>query len=439
MRASHGFLPLLACYLVAQMMGSATVLGEPRASGIAGSVQEERPLARMVGEYLTTSDSQRADELLHDIQREPGAGVDEIRAIINAGPRYRTQAVGTLPSQPVRVRGRQFWYGLFVPPSYTPDKTYALVICLHGAGFTGDSYLERWRTRLGENYMLACPTLIHGTWWTRLAEELVLSTIRAVRARYRIDANRMFLTGMSNGGIGAWLIGFHYAPSFAGIAPMAGGVDDVLFPFLQNLRHTPVYIIHGRKDQVMPVELSRSIAKTLSEYGYPVTYREHERSHPLAGAHFFPREELPDLVAWFDAQRRDPFPSSTTLVRDASHLKTFGWVRIDATDRIAAFTENLVEGRDEYIVNRVYAKLEARISAPNRIEVRTERVRRFTLFLSPELVDLSKPVLVVTNGRAAYEGPVTAQLSTLLREARLRQDWDALYPAQLSLAVESQE
>ena len=35
---------------------------------------------------------------------------------------------------------------------------------------------------------------------------------------------------------------------------MASGIDDVLFPFLENLRTTPTYIIHGAQDQVMPVE-----------------------------------------------------------------------------------------------------------------------------------------------------------------------------------------
>jgi predicted esterase len=96
---------------------------------------------------------------------------------------------------------------------------------------------------------------------------------------------------MSNGGIGTWLIGMHHAPLFAGLAPMASGLDDVLMPFLGNLRNTPVYIIHGVKDQVMPVVLSRTIARELTALGYPHVYREHEGEHPMAGGHYFPREE----------------------------------------------------------------------------------------------------------------------------------------------------
>jgi hypothetical protein len=164
-------------------------------------------------------------------------------------------------------------------------------------------------------------------------------------------------------------------------------------------------------------------------------YREHKRVHPHAGGHFFPREELPDLVAWFGATRRNPYPKHLTAVRDASHLLPFGWTRIDATDRIAAFSEQLVDRRDEDVINRRYARIEAQIAAPNRIEVRTRYVRRYTLFLNDRLVDYEKPVTIVTDGQVTYEGPVAPSVETLLREARHRQDRYLLYPVKLSLTV----
>lgn len=346
------------------------------------------------------------------------------------------EPVGMQAGRPVRVGDRTYSFGLYVPPSYQPTKDYGLIICLHGAGFTGDAYLDRWQTRLGSEYILACPTLRQGTWWTREAEELVLATIRAVQHQYRIDPDRVFLTGMSNGGIGAYLIGLHHAPLFAGVAPMAAGLDDVLLPLLENLRQTPVYIIHGTHDQVMPVGLSRTIVRELQRLGIPYVYREHDRIHPQAGGHFFPREELPDLVAWFDATRRIPYPTHLVTVRDASHLLPFAWMRIDATDRIAAFSENLIDRQDEDVANRRYARLEARIAAPNRIEVHTRLVRRYTLFLNDTLIEYAQPVTVLTNGRVSYHGMVTPSVETALREARHRQDRSLFFPVKLSLSVE---
>ena len=336
------------------------------------------------------------------------------------------------------MRGHTHHLALSVPLTYQPAKGYGLVVCLHGAGFTGEAYLERWQARLGEDYVLACPTAPMGAWFTRGAEELVLETIRSVQRRYHIDPDRVFLTGMSNGGIGAWVIGMHDAPLFAGIAPMASGLDNVLLPFLANLRSTPLYIIHGAKDQVMPVELSRTITKELTRLGYPFVYREHDREHPMAGGHYFPREELPDLVTWLNAQRRNPLPTSVTVVREASHFQSFGWVRIDTTDAIAAFSEDLVSKRDELTREKRYARLDASVTAPNRIEVETGLVRRYTLFLNDQLVDLSKPVMVVTNKQVSFEGMVVPTVETLLRQARLRQDARQLFPAQLSIQVLSQ-
>ncbi len=395
------------------------------------------PLSLLVHEYLETDEPEKAEQLLSEILHTPGANLDAVATIIKTGRPYGLEPVGLQASQPVRVRERTYSYGLSVPQSYQPSQPYGLVVCLHGAGFTGDAYLERWQPRLGEDYILACPTYLSGAWWTRQAEDLVLATIRSVQARYHVDPDRVFLTGMSNGGIGTYLVGMHHAPLFAGLAPMASGLDDVLLPFLENLRHTPVYMIHGRNDQVMPVELSRTIAKEMTRLGYDFVYREHERVHPMAGGHFFPREELPALVAWFGAHRREPYPKSLTVVRDASHLTSFDWVRIDATDRIASFTEHLTDNRDETILNRVYARLDATVVAPDRIEVRTQRVKRYSLFLNQVLVDLSGPVTIVTNGRVSYHGPVTPDLETLLRDARLRHDRERLFPVILTIPVET--
>ena len=406
---------------------SASAAVEPQASG--------QSLATLITHYLTVEDRVSAESLLQEILAHPRASLLRVSRLLRESRTYEAAPVGMLPSQPVRVRGRTLSYGLFVPSAYDPETAFPLVICLHGAGFTGDSYLERWATRLGESHILACPTSMAGTWWTRSNEELVLATIRNVHVRYRIDPDRIYLTGMSNGGIGAWIIGMHHAPRFAAVAPMAGGIDDVLYPFLENLRQTSLYVIHGAKDRIMPVWLSRNVTNELARLGIAFTYREHEWTHPHAGGHFFPRQELPTLVEWFKQQRRDPYPRRVTVVRDASHLTDFGWVRIEATDRIAMFSEQLIDQHGDLIKNKVYARLAVDVRGENHFEVRTDRVRRYTLFLNDALVDFSGPVTVVTDGRTSFQGQVTPRVETLLRDVRRRQDVDGLYPAQLTIDV----
>ena len=395
-------------------------------------------LASQVFRYLDATNGEEADRLLHEIQLHPEASVERVTRIIQAERIYDTQPIGTLPDERIQIQGRAYPLALSIPLTYQPSKGYGLVVCLHGAGFTGDIYLERWQARLGDDYILACPTYAVGAWFTKRAEDLVLATIQQVCGRYHVDPDRIFLTGMSNGGIGAWLIGMHHAPLFAGLAPMASGLDGVLMPFLANLRNTPVYIIHGAKDQVMPVELSRSISRELTALGYPHVYREHQREHPMAGGHFFPREELPDLVTWLNKQRRDPLPTRLTLVREASHFQPFGWVRLDATDPIAAFSDDLVTKHDERIKRREYAKLDAAVVASNRIEVKAERVQRYSLFLNSQLIDVAKPITVLTNGQLSFEGTVTPSLDTLLRQARIRHDPRQLFPIHIAVTIQMQ-
>jgi len=404
----------------------------------AGAGAPSAEMKTQVFRYLDSTNADEAARTLQTILSDPHATIDQTIGIIQTGRDYAPQPIGTIPDEEIDVQGEVYNLALSVPLTYQVTKGYGLVVCLHGAGFTGQAYLERWQTRLGEDYVLACPTVPMGAWFTRDAEELVLATIRFVQRRYHIDPDRIFLTGMSNGGIGTWVIGMHDAPLFAGIAPMAGGLDRVLMPFLANLRSTPIYIIHGAKDQVMPVELSRTISKELTSLGYHFVYREHDREHPMAGGHYFPREELPELMTWLNAQRRKPLPTSVTVVREASHFQPFGWVRIDATDAIAAFSEDLVSKRDDLIKGQVYARLDASIVAPNRIEVRAERVQRYSLFLNEQLVDSSKPLVVLTNGQVSFDGSVTPSLETLLRQARLRQDSQQLFPIHLPIQVRKQ-
>jgi hypothetical protein len=164
-------------------------------------------------------------------------------------------------------------------------------------------------------------------------------------------------------------------------------------------------------------------------------YREHQREHPMAGGHYFPKEELPDLIAWLDSRHREPLPRRLTVVRDASHFQPFNWVRIESTDAIAAFSEDLIDKRDERIKRREYAKIDAAFVGDNRIEVTAERVQRYSLFLNERLIDFSKPLTVMTNGRLSFEGMVSASVETLLRQARLQKDPERLFPVHLTIAI----
>jgi dienelactone hydrolase len=383
--------------------------------------------------YLAASDA--AEQILPTVSTHPLDEVETaLRQLLAAKPSGQPP-VGKLPGQRILVGSKTYHYALYVPESYQGQHVYPLVVCLHGAGFGGETYLERWQPRLKDGFLLACPTINNAAWWNKDAEDLVMAVVSEVSRTYWIDPNRIFLTGMSNGGTGTFLIGLNHADRFAALVPMASALPRALYPLLENARATRFYIIHGARDQVMPVQYSRDLVSHLEANGFQVVYREHEQEHPMAGGHFFPREELPDLVDWLSVRHRLPTPRKLTVVRDRDHTGRLYWVRIDESRGAASFRASETD-KDESrrLQNGAWARLEARLDG-NTIAVRTERVARYTLLLNRDLVDFDKPVLVLTNGAVSFEGRVNPDAAILLREARVTPDSDRLVLAEIRVTV----
>lgn len=418
-------------WFVAVLIGSGLIAACVRSSPVPAPPSSPPP---PVTPYLYTTDSQEATRLLEKLLNHP---ITELLRALKAPRDYPTALTGRLPEQTILVHGEENLYGLYVPKGYQPAQAYPLIICLHGAGFDGDTYLDRWQPRLGERYLLACPSFEAAAWWTPEAEELVLAVLREVTRNYHVDLDRVFLTGMSNGGVGTYLIGLNHTDLFAALIPMAGALPDALLPLLDNARTTPFYLIHGAKDQVIPAKYSQAVQAYLQKRGYSVVYREHDQVHPMAGGHFFPREELPALINWLEKQRRIPPVRQITVVRDRDHPGRADWIRIDeispdvgsfwASEQNPEETRRLAEG--------LYARIEAKIESGNRIEVTVQHVRRYSVLLNDQWVDLSQPVQIITNGEVSFEGKVTPDAGVLLEETRRRPDPESLVLAAIEINV----
>ncbi len=411
------------------------LIGGLAASCQRGADRQDRPpvpgLAEAVAEYLRADDSE-ADDLLPVLAANPPEVLETALRHALRRVLMENAPTGRLPGRSLHVADRDERYGLYVPDSYDPGKPHGLIVCLHGAGFDGDSYLGRWAPRLQEGYLLACPTVEMGMWWTEGAEELVLAVIRDVSLHYNIDHHRIILSGMSNGGIGTYLIGLNHPDRFAALVPMAAVLPHALFPLLDNAKHLPFYVIHGASDQVMPVRFSRDVVSYLEGKDYEVVYREHDHTHPLAGGHFFPRQELGSLVDWLDNRRRKPAPAELTVVRDRDHTGRSYWLDVvGISAQAGSFWASERDPEEEGRLNRgEYARIEASVR-DNQFDVRTRNVTRYRVVLSREVVDLDRSIRIVTNGAVSFEGKVQPDARLMLREARTR-----LEPEPVLAAVE---
>ena len=77
--------------------------------------------------------------------------------------------------------------------------------------------------------------------------------------------------------------------------------------------------------------------------------------------------------------------------------------------------------------------IEAINQGQNRLEITTTNVTRFTLWLHPSMVDVSKPVHIMLNGQSCFKGLVVPSLTVALESFERRQDGRLVYPARITL------
>jgi len=151
-------------------------------------------------------------------------------------------------------------YLLWLPSDYSKakSKTYPLLIFLHGSGERGDnldlvkkhgppSFVE---SKPDFPFITVSPQCPNGTRWPWKIEDLQ-AMLEQVLIKYRVDTNRIYLTGLSMGGFGTWAWACSQPGRFAAIAPVCGGGYT---HYAYELINTPVWAFHGDADDVVPVK-----------------------------------------------------------------------------------------------------------------------------------------------------------------------------------------
>ena len=198
-----------------------------------------------------------------------------------------------------------------LPRGYAPGsgKSWPLILFLHGAGERGD--LERVKAWTMANTCVpkvaeehpdfpfvvvtpACPPL---TSWSQLPYSIG-ALLDEVLAKYDVDPDRVYLTGLSMGGYGTWSLAAWFPERFAAIAPVCGIADPAR---VERLRHIPVWAFHGALDPYVPLQQDEAAVGVLRAAGgdvrltvYPdVGHESWERAY--AGT---------ELYDWFLRHRR---------------------------------------------------------------------------------------------------------------------------------------
>ena len=205
--------------------------------------------------------------------------------------------------------GSRGGFSLYVPEYYTPDRAWPLVMALHGGSGNGRGFLWSWlRDARSHGAIVVAPTATGSTsnksTWALMGEDTdtanLARILELVRGRWNIDADRMLLTGMSDGGTFCYVTGLQSASPFTHLAPVAATFHPLMAEMAdaERLRGLPVYLVHGRLDWMFPVQVARQTREALSAAGADVIYRELDDL-----SHTYPREINAEILRWLGGGR----------------------------------------------------------------------------------------------------------------------------------------
>lgn len=270
-------------------------------------------------------------------------------------------------------------YGLYLPKNFDEQKKYPLVIMLHGAGSNHRLALRRvfGKTNFeGENdveasryfpewddveYIVASPYARGTAGYRGIPEKDVWDVVADVKRRFSIDEDRMYLTGLSMGGGGTLWIGLSRPDVWAAIAPVCPAPPKGTEDIAQNAYNLPVHFFHGDQDQAVPVTVSRDWVENLKNLGTKVEYKEYEGVNHDS---WEPAYKDGFIFDWFGQFKRSLYPDEVKFASGQYKYGSAYWVKLD----------KLIPGK--------VAKLEARFSKTNTLEVKVTDLSAFTLKLA---------------------------------------------------------
>ena len=213
---------------------------------------------------------------------------------LTARPRrpFRPPEVGVTRLAPDRERGAL----LYVPPTYDPASPAPLLVALHGAGGFAGSWSHLFPLCEEHTIVMLAPDS-RGRTWDRAVTDFgpdvgfVDATLRYTFERCAIDRTHVALAGFSDGASYALSLGPSNGDLFSHLVAWSPGFSDPADPIVGAPR---VFVSHGTRDRVLPVDLSRhAIVPTLEMDGYEVEYVEFD------GRHEMPPSVVARTMEWF--------------------------------------------------------------------------------------------------------------------------------------------
>ncbi|MDB6033077.1 MAG: hypothetical protein JWM16_3415 [Verrucomicrobiales bacterium] len=189
--------------------------------------------------------------------------------------------------------GQVLPYRLLVPNNYDSQRSYPVILYLHGAAARGTNNAEplNWgpllfldeALRAKHQFFLVVPQCpLDSGWlqirgarpeWSDALEHSVEVVAKVLPAQYRLDPKRRYITGVSMGGGGVWMTVLRRPSFFAAAVPVcASGFPDLVVP---RAAEVPVWVFHSDDDHIVPVHYARDMVSAWKKNGGKPKYTEY--------------------------------------------------------------------------------------------------------------------------------------------------------------------
>ena len=210
------------------------------------------------------------------------------------------------------VDGSEQPLALWVPRSYSRRKKYPVVVALHGSDadyrMIPEQCFRMHELGFREDCIFLSPYGRGELGFQWAGEADLWEALAWVKARYRVDERRQYLTGLSSGGNATWRLACAYPEQWAAIAPVCGWGEATTLPVLKDV---PVWCVHGNRDDLVPVEDSREMVAALEQLKFRFRYDElRDWGHNAWEWLYDPQRKRDSLADWLlRFRKRDGAPA----------------------------------------------------------------------------------------------------------------------------------
>ena len=241
------------------------------------------------------------------------------------------------------VQGQEYKKELFInghdtlllrvmyPNNFNPDQSYPLILFLHGAGERGNdndkqlvhgaSFFADSTNREQFPAVVIFPQCPEKDYWARIetttdaqgkrsfffkpklepthAMTILLAYLDQLLQQKWTEQSRIYLGGLSMGGMGTFELLYRKPDVFAAAFPICGGGDPETTKIYA--KKVPVWVFHGEVDAVVPIELSVKMVESLKNNGAEPRFTIYPEVNHNAWDYVFQEK---DLLPWLFSNRK---------------------------------------------------------------------------------------------------------------------------------------